>query len=184
MDAALAAPAVANGQVVLGVDWARYCDYTAVVAVRGTRERSEVIHTDRWSGLRWAEVISKVKVCAESLNTSRLICDATGVGDPVTDELRDSLPGVPVEGFLCTRKSKVELIERLVWVLERGRLRLPSDVMLLRELEHYEGSADESSGIRYAASAGFHDDLVCALAMACRGLPHGRGVGIISRPRA
>lgn len=183
LDAALNAPIVPEGETIVGVDWARYRDTTGFVAVRGTMRRAEVFHVSQWSALRWSEQIARVSdLCAE-LNAKRLICDATGVGDPVTEQLREAMPDAHIEGFTFTRNSKREIIERLIWLLERQYLRLPANPELLREMEHFDGISDEQGNLRYSASSGFHDDLICALAMACSILPDFREGKIFGRMR-
>lgn len=183
IDAALKLPEVQSGRVVVGVDWARYGDYTAAVAVRGTRSRASVVEVKRWSGMRWSELSAAVAEFSKSVDAATVVCDATGVGDPVTEQLRERLPQHLVKGFVFTRSSKAEIVERLVWMLERETLSLPANPELLREIEHFEGATDDSGFTRYQASAGMHDDTVCALAMACSELPFGPGLGILSKNR-
>jgi phage FluMu gp28-like protein len=182
LDQALRAPEVSSGAVVLGVDWARYRDYTALACVCGTRQRAEVKWVRQWSGARWLESVHRVAELAVEAKASRVVCDTTGVGDAVTEELRGLIPSIAVEGFVFTRRSKVELVEGLAWLLEHGRLRLPSDTSLLRQLEHFEAMQDER-GVRYAGGSGFGDDLVCALALACWGLSSPSPLTILSLPR-
>ncbi len=182
LDAVLGLPSVEIGEVVFGIDWARCTDYTAAIAVRGTKERCEVIHVEAWNALRWSEQVLRVAHLAASLNVRRVICDVTGLGDPVTENLKKSAPQVAIDEFIFTRQSKTQIIDRLVWMLERECLRLPAHIDLLRQLENFERQPDEH-GVKYEAAAGFHDDLVCALAMACSALPHGRNLGVLYKER-
>jgi hypothetical protein len=110
-----------------------------------------------------------VAAAARAFDASLVVCDVTGVGDPVTEQLQNELRDIPVDGFHFTRASKPALIENLVWIIERARIRLTSDPELLRELENFQALPTET-GISYGAAGGFHDDLVCALALACWGL--------------
>lgn len=184
LDAALSVPSVSDGPIVLGVDWARYRDYTACVLVRGYRERAEVLAVRRWSGLRWFETLRRVVDIAKEFGVNEVVSDATGVGDPVTEQLRYLLPNSNIHGHVFTRRSKSELIDHLIWMFERESLRLPSEPFLLRELEHFEAEADTESDVKYSAPSGQHDDCVCALALACSVLPC-RGSGLIlSRERS
>lgn len=182
LDFALQADPVSSGPVVLGVDWARYRDFTAVVCVRGTRQRAEVQWVQQWNRARWIESVHRVAELACATEATRVICDTTGVGDAVTEELRLLLPSVAIEGFVFTRRSKTDLIENLVWLLERGKLRLLGESSLLRQLEHFEVVLDER-GVRYGGGGGYGDDLVCALALACWGLSSLSPMAILSAPR-
>jgi hypothetical protein len=181
LDSALMAPQSHSGLSVIGIDWARYSDYTAVVELRGSKVRAEVIACAQWNGLRWSDQVERAAQFIRSRLPAIVISDVTGVGDPVTEQLA-GLVGCPVEGFHFTRQSKATIIERLVWAVERGGLRLPADPELLRQMENFEAESDEG-GVRYAAASGFHDDLVCALAMAFHALPNSQNLRVLSRRR-
>ncbi|MFN8138255.1 MAG: terminase family protein [Fimbriimonadales bacterium] len=183
IDAALRRTFTEPERIVVGVDWARYGDYTAAVAVGGDRRNAIISTSNRWNGLRWSEIVAEVaEFCRES-RARMVICDATGVGDPVTEQLQDALRDIPVRGFLFNRSSKAEIIENLVWMFERNAITLTADPDLVRELEHFEGTTDEAGNTKYEACAGMNDDLVCALAMACFHLPHAAGLKLLTKDR-
>ena len=54
---------------------------------------------------------------------ARLVMDATGVGDPVFDDLRRVLPHV--EGFKITAQTKRELVQGLMVAVEQRRVLWP-----------------------------------------------------------
>lgn len=178
---ALSSPAVDKGMVSVGVDWARYRDYTAAVAVRGTKLQAEVIAVDAWNGTSWSEIISRTAAFTKDVGAAKLTSDDTGLGEPVTEFLQKSLPGVPLELVTFTNQRKGIMIGNLAWMLEKGRLRLSSDVALLRELEAYAATVSGTT-TKYAADSR-HDDRVCALALACDGLPAGGSVTISGKER-
>ncbi|MDQ2985325.1 MAG: terminase family protein [Armatimonadota bacterium] len=181
IQAALSAPSVDRGATFVGVDWARYRDFTAVAAVRGTQLRAEVIACDAWNGLRWSATINRALEFAKLHGAAVINCDKTGLGDPVTDQLRENSPKMVIGGEVFTNQTKAAMVQNLVWMLENERLRLPPDADLLRELDSFEATVNAST-IRYAAGMG-HDDRVCALALACIALPNGRPVKIIGKER-
>jgi phage FluMu gp28-like protein len=100
-----------------------------------------------------------------------VICDATGVGDPVLELLRKSAPSRPIEGLVFTNQTKSELIDGLAWMFEQASLKMEPNPDLLRELEHFEAEVTGAGNVRLAASGSGHDDLVTALALASRLLP-------------
>lgn len=181
IEAALSAPPVDKGGVWIGADWAKHQDYTAVVAVRGTNLRAEAIACDAWQGMPWSACVRKVMQFAEAHGSRTVVCDATGLGGPVTDQLREIAPRCTVSGITFTRDNKQAMIRNLAWMLEQGRLRLPADVDLIRELEAYEQTQTDAS-TKYEARHG-HDDRVCALALACLKLPLSRGITLQGKER-
>jgi phage FluMu gp28-like protein len=151
------------------VDWARYQDYTALAVLRGSRDGAKLIALRRWQGLSWREQVEAVaqQVCVYS--PVRILCDRTGVGDPLLEALHEA--GAPhAEGVAFTQALKQSLIENLALTLEQGKLQLLPDPALLNELYHFEATPTER-GVRLQGVRGAHDDLVIALALAVWALP-------------
>ena len=111
----------------------------------------------------------------------RLVMDATGVGDPVFDDLRRELPDA--EGFRITAQSKRELVQGLMVAVEQRRVTWPAGSVgsgsgqvavgdwevLTAEMRRYEYAAGPSGQVTYSAPSGYHDDCVMALALAVWG---------------
>lgn len=183
IDECLIAPMVEHGPVYLGVDWARYRDFVGVVAVRGDKLHSEVIRVDRWSGARWSHSVRRVAAIADEVGASVIACDSTGAGDAPTENLASTIKRRPVVNVQFTSQSKPILIESLGALIEHVRIRLSPEPALIAELENYEAKLGATGNTQYSAAPGFHDDLVCALALACSQLGYGEGIGIQSRGR-
>ncbi len=162
----------------IGVDWARYSDFTAVAVLCGRREQAQLLETRRFHGIAWSEQIERVREIALKYGHARVLCDGTAVGDPLVEALCDALPRSSVKGFVFTQSTKAQLIDGLAWLLERGALRMEPDPELLRELEHFTATETDSGHAKMGARGGYHDDLVIALALACRLLPRGPGLGV------
>ena len=107
-----------------------------------------------------------------------MILDATGVGDPIYDDLKQKY--ADIEGFKLTASSKTALIQRLIVGVEQRRVSWPAasgqstvDVgqwaILTSEMKRYEYEISPSGGITYNAPSGYHDDCVMALALANHG---------------
>ncbi|MEN6581791.1 MAG: terminase family protein [Armatimonadota bacterium] len=157
--------------IVAGIDWARYSDYTAVVAIGVNESRCGVIAIDRFNKIGWSSQIERVanflsihKVCAA-------LTDQTSIGDPLLEQLRakvwESGADVAVEGYSFTNQSKRNLVEHLAQRFSHGTLSIPRDEALMSELQYFEYELTQSGNIRMNARSGYHDDLVMALALAC-----------------
>jgi phage FluMu gp28-like protein len=158
-----------DGLVVAGVDWARYRDYTALAVLQGARGGAKLLAVHRWQGLSWAEQAEAVASQLRLHAPVRILCDRTGVGDPLLETLQREFPHA--EGVAFTQALKQSLIENLALMLEQGRLQLLPDPDLLRELYHFEATPT-AHGVRLTGAAGVHDDLVIALALAAWALPN------------
>jgi hypothetical protein len=148
---------------------------------------------DRFNMLDWP--IQKERIVGFARKWGgRVILDATGVGDPIYDDLKRVLPDI--EGFKLTAVSKTELVQRLIVAIEQRQVCWPGTArvqgsgfgvqgstsdridridrigdweILTNEMKRYEYEIRPLGGITYGAPSGYHDDCVMALALANHG---------------
>jgi hypothetical protein len=163
-----------NVTAALGIDLARRADYTVMV---GMDADLGVTHFERFRDIDWPIQKRKIEATWLKLGKPAIVIDATGVGDPMVQELQYS--GVYVaEAFLFTGTSKRQLVESLAMACDDAALTLPDEPELLNEMEAFEMTALPSGNVRYAAPEGQHDDCVMALALAQRGAMRFGDLGI------
>lgn len=158
-----ALPAQPQGRVIVGVDLAKYEDFTVLVAMD---ERGRVIDFDRFNQLDWEIQKARIKNMARKYNAT-LVLDSTGVGDPIYEDLR--MMGLSVEGYKFTNESKERLINNLAIQIENRKILLPNIPELISELQAFEYEILPSGMVRFGAPTGYHDDCVIALALATWG---------------
>jgi len=155
-----------GGWVVMGLDWARYADYTAMIAI----DECQVIAIDRLNGLPWQVQIDRVVQFISENNVNAVLADQTSIGDPLNEQLRDRLCdaglNVRVEGLVFTSQSKRELIDGLAVGFARGLPVIPEHRDLLSELSFFEYEISEHGNVKMGTRHGCHDDLVIAMALA------------------
>ena len=150
---------------VIGVDWGRVNDYTVFVAMSAT---GHVLGMDRFRGIEYA--LQRMRL-AEFWRRHRLpviVAESNSIGGPVIEQLQRD--GLPVRAFVTTAASKSAIVEALALAFERTLIHIPDDVVLIGELQAYEGKPTPSGMVRYSAPEGCHDDTVMALAIAWAGL--------------
>jgi hypothetical protein len=182
--------------VFIGVDIGQRRDPTAVCVaeverrtVGGRQEVHFVVrHLDRLPlGTPYPEIARRLgdvagRVARRSSERPVTYVDATGVGKPVVDLLRERVLDtriVPVFFTHGDRRSESEeeiklgkayLVSRLQSLLQTARVHLPETRearALAQELLDYEIRVDENANDRYGAfRVGTHDDLVTALGLA------------------
>ncbi len=166
-----------RGEMVLGCDVAKHRDFTVLIAMEAATGRCWDM--ERFNQLDWPVQKDRILSFVRKWR-GRLILDATGVGDPIYDDLRRVYPNV--EGFKLTAGSKTELIQRLIVAVEQGRVMWPGEWELLtNEMKRYEYEISPSGHISYNAPSGYHDDCVMALALANHGRWEREGVGRMLR---
>ena len=147
-----------------GLDLAKVEDYTVLVVINADRE---VVHVDRFHRLDWSLQVARIRAAAERYNHARILCDVTGVGDPVYEAL--CAEGCSVDPYPFTSRSKNALVENLALLLEQRQITIPRPELfppLVDELEAFEYSVTDSGNVRTSAPAGQHDDAATALSLA------------------
>jgi hypothetical protein len=88
--------------------------------------------------------------------------DATGLGDPIVEDLQRVLPNI--KGFKYTSQSKQQLIEGLVIEIQQNLIFFPEHPYG-NELENFEFEYTRT-GVKYSAPSGMNDDAVNSIALA------------------
>jgi len=109
-----------NAQVIVGCDIAKHTDWTVCIAMDAKTGRC--LEMERFNQLDWPVQRERIAAFVKRWQ-ARLVMDATGVGDPVFDDLRRVLP--QVEGFKITAQTKRELVQGLMVAVEQRRVCWP-----------------------------------------------------------
>ena len=154
-----------GGTVIVGCDIAKHTDWTVLVAIDAKTGRC--LEMERFNQLDWPVQRERIAAFVRRWQ-GRLVMDATGVGDPVFDDLCRVLP--QIEGFRITAQTKRELVQGLMVAVEQRRVSWPAawDVMTA-EMKRYEYEIGPTGQVSYSAPSGYHDDCVMALALSVWG---------------
>lgn len=187
VDACLVADADADAglqtrphNVIVGCDIAKHTDWTVLIAMDA--KTGLCLEMERFNQLDWPLQKERIAGFVRRWNAC-LVMDATGVGDPVYDDLRRVLPRV--EGFKITAQTKRELVQGLMVAVEQRRVMWPAGKLavgnaqsaigsgswevLTAEMRRYEYEIGQTGQVSYAAPSGYHDDCVMSLALAVWG---------------
>jgi len=175
---------------VIGGDLGKTQDWTVLTAmdnmghIRGFR---------RFKDLDWTIQKREIKNFQAIYNQyapAPIIIDASGLGNPIYDELFNE--GVLVRGYKFTNESKRNLIENLNLCVDQTRITIPGTStslgirpdptlkVLVDEMEGFTYEVLPSGAIRYEASGGKHDDCVTSLGLAAWGVFSGGVTGGVS----
>lgn len=150
---------------VMGVDWARDGDYTAIAVLDATTAR--MVALERFTGVGYSLQRGRLAALCDVWQPAVIWAEANSIGSVNIEELQRE--GLPVRPFTTTARSKAPLIEALALAIERGDVALLPDPVLLDELAAYTIERLPGGGFRYSAPAGGHDDTVIAAALAWHG---------------
>lgn len=147
---------------VMGVDLAKVQDWTVITVY--DRSNNQQVYQDRFQTIEWPFQKARIQAVAERFNRALVVLDATGIGDPIADDLLRA--GVAVEPFKITEQTKKDLIEKLsIWIEQKKLAMLPLDETLF-EFDNFSYEIGPTGKIRYQAREGLHDDIVLAHSLA------------------
>ncbi len=166
---------------IVGADIGQAQDPTALAVVETAGDEVRVRHLERLPlGTSYPAVIRHIRQLTMALPDVALVVDATGVGKPVVDQLR--VAGLdPVAVTITAGKTatfdcgmwhvpKAELVRALVVAFEGDRLKVAAGLghakALTGELQAFQRKVTGAGRAAYGATAGAHDDLVTAVALA------------------
>lgn len=153
----------ASHTLVMGVDWAKQSDHTALSVV--CRDCRTEVARDRFNQIDYHVQRQRLQALAERWHVTSILAESNSIGEPIIEELQRS--GLPVRGFETTATSKPPLIESLALAFEREECRWQPDAVWTGELEAYERKVSPVTGrSQYSAPEGMHDDTVIARALA------------------
>lgn len=141
--------------VAFGIDLAKSLDWTVVT---GLDANGQVCHFERWQS-DWGQTKTRI---LQQIGWTPTLVDATGVGNPIVEDLQAA--GANVEGYTFTQQSKQKLMQGLASAIQNNEISVLKGTMQ-DELEAFE-YVYTPSGVRYEAPAGVHDDCVNSLALA------------------
>jgi hypothetical protein len=148
-----------NEPMYFGIDLAKSVDWTVII---GLDSDGKVSYYERFQKdwLQTKETIRQIR------KHKHIFIDSTGVGDAIVEDLQKHFNDMT--GFKYTSTSKQQLMESLASSIHKAEIGFPEGA-IKDELEIFE-YLFTSTGVRYSAPSGFHDDCVNALALAnkCR----------------
>jgi len=151
---------------VMGTDLAKVQDYT-VIAVYDRSTNKQVYQT-RFNTIEWPYQKAKIRAVAEHYNNALVVLDATGIGDPIADDLLRA--GVAVEPFKFTNETKKDIVEKLsIWIEQKKIEMLPIEETAF-EFDNFAYEMMPGGRLRYSAPIGLNDDIVMAHALAVSSL--------------
>ena len=155
-----------NEPMFYGIDLAKSFDWTVII---GLDSKGKVCYFERFQKdwLQTKETIKQIR------KHKHIFIDSTGVGDAIVEDLQKYFNDMT--GFKYTSTSKQQLMESLASSIHKKEIGFPEGA-IKDELEIFE-YLFTSTGVRYSAPAGFHDDCVNALALANKCKIENRGSG-------
>jgi len=140
-----------------GIDLEKSFDWTVII---GLEVNGHVAYFNRFKKY-WKQTKETILTIDRS---KPVMIDSTGVGDAITEDLQKHFNSM--HGFKYTSTSKQQLMELLASSIHNNEIGFPNG-SIKDELDVFEYQYT-STGVRYNAPTGYHDDCVNALALALK----------------
>lgn len=164
-------PLPEHGDFQLGVDLAKYQDWTVITPF--SLNHFIAYPQERFNQVDWNLQKAKIEAAARRFSDALIWPDATGVGDPIVEDLKARglrIGGENNEGFKFTETSRQNLLNNLALLLEQDKIRIPDDEGLITELESFRYELTDKGKIKVTVPEGMHDDRVMSLALSVWGV--------------
>jgi hypothetical protein len=145
---------------VMGVDWAQTRDYTVIVVFDATLRK--MVEIDRFNQIAYSVQRGRLVRLMDKWNPDVVVSELNSIGTPVTEALQED--GYPVVGFYTTTQTETTIIRALQLAFEQMEISILPDPTLIAELNQFQETR-LSSGWRFEAPKGKHDDTVIATAL-------------------
>lgn len=143
--------------VCYGVDFARVNDYTVIV---GQDAYGHMTYYERFKS-SFEDTINRIKKLREKDPYTMIVCDSTGIGSVLLERLQNEVYNVI--GFTFTGVSKPMIMHDLIKDVESGNIGFNKETAT--EMNTFQFKYTSNGNVKYEAASGFHDDIICALAV-------------------
>lgn len=151
-----------------GIDFGRQDDYSVLTIID---ENQNVVFIYRDRHKPWDTIISEMKKYLQQYQANAYV-EVNSIGDVLYEQLQKQYQAT--SPFITTQSSKQEIIEDLIYELNKGDMKLPTETLfqpLYNELKQftYEYSP-KTRRVSYRAISGGHDDTIISLALSLHSL--------------
>lgn len=153
-------------QYKIGADLAKLNDWTVFTPLDLHTWRVGSI--ERFNQVDYPMVEAKLEAFWRRYNKAIVTIDSTGIGEPVCDHLEQR--GISLERFTFTENTRMQLLQNLAVLLEEGKIKLPNDEQLIKELGAMRYELAGEAKKRVTITSPISDDCVMSLALAVYGL--------------
>lgn len=158
----------------IGVDLAKYQDYTVVTVI--DLSTFDVVEIERFNQIDYTLQKARIEACSLRYTFGGrkplINIDSTGVGEPIYDDL--ARRGLNVNPFKFTEQSRWDLLTNLQLKLEGTVITIPENQVLLNELGAMQYQMSERGKLKVAVPEGTHDDTIMSLGLAVWEMPNNR----------
>jgi hypothetical protein len=148
-----------------GLDWGSTgSDSTTLILMD---EDKRVWDIQVWKNLDSVDLVDTISAYLSKIpSIQTLVVETNSIGDVYLGMLKRKVRKGLIREFTTTNDSKRKAIENLIKEFQTGRITIPQDKELTKQLQHYGIEKTPGGKVTYNGQNGVHDDYVIALALA------------------
>lgn len=151
----------------MGVDLAKYQDFTVISVI--DLNTFEQVAMERFNQVDWNLQKAKIEAIYHKWGKPRGYIDATGVGDPIVEDLVRQ--GVALEPIKFNEQNRKDILTSLSIQMEQAKIKLLDDPTLKSELSYFQYQLSDNGKLKVVVPDGLHDDTVFGTALSVWELP-------------
>lgn len=151
----------------MGVDLAKYQDFTVISVI--DLNTFEQVAMERFNQVDWNLQKAKIEAIYHKWGKPRGYIDATGVGDPIVEDLVRQ--GVALEPIKFNEQNRKDILTNLSIQMEQTKIKLLDDPTLKSELSYFQYQLSDNGKLKVVVPDGLHDDTVFGTALSVWELP-------------
>ena len=162
-----------------GLDWGSTGTDTTTLILLDAEKRVYDIQT--WTNLDSVELVDRISAYLSKLPTLQtLVVETNSIGDVYLGMLKRKVRKGLIREFTTNNENKRKIVESLISAFQTGRITIPQDKELTKQLQHFGIEKTPGGKVTYKGQNSVHDDYVMALAFAYEAGRNGNKTSIIT----
>lgn len=155
--------------VSAGLDWGSTgTDSTTLILLD---DEKRVCDIQVWKNKDSVDLVDEISAYLSKIPSLQTLCvETNSIGDVYLGMLKRKVRKGLIKEFTTTNESKRRIIENLISDFQQGRITIPQDRELVKQLQHFGMEKTPTGKVKYCGQNSVHDDYVMSLAFAVEGL--------------
>lgn len=169
------------GEYYAGCDLGKLRDFSVLAVVRRVGEGVRLVFLREFPlETPYPSIIGAIVRANEKFGLRKILIDKSGVGEAVTDEIKNQ--GLNnAEGASFSGEKKAEYLAHLRIKMEQGEFKMPYDRRLCQQINEQQYEYTKSGRLHFWHPPNGHDDQLWALALAVTASKRGEPSGVLAR---
>lgn len=155
--------------VSAGLDWGSTgTDSTTLILLD---DEKRVCDIQVWKNKDSVDLVDEISAYLSKIpSLQTLVVETNSIGDVYLGMLKRKVRKGLIKEFTTTNESKRRIIENLISDFQQGKITIPQDRELVKQLQHFGMEKTPTGKVKYCGQNSVHDDYVISLAFAVEGL--------------